>query len=262
MLEELKCKSCGSNELEKQGDVLVCKYCGSKFVVPDAAKARGKKSLKSSSCQTTDPNFMESLKLCEVYMQLLREKRDLGCQRDSAEYEVDRLKEGIESVKRALQAVQEKKNTSKALTILVFAVWLGLAAYGIVSKGFNREMAESLGVMFCIWLLFFFWRILAMGKHDTLIKQYEKEIAAKNMAIKELEAKLPGFDEKIKTKQTEAEYYLAHEMGKCIIPEVCWPYVDEMRYNVLKGCTDLESALVRLAREHSEMKLGFKEKDI
>lgn len=261
MLEELKCTSCGSSELELHGNVLVCQYCGSKFIVPEAAKVRGKKNAKASGGKTTDPKFMESLRLCEIYEQLREERWNSKCEVDHIAYEIGRLNEEIESLNAKIKATQDEKRPSKALTIIVSAIWLGLAIFGMVSEGFTRKSVESAGVMLFIWLVFMLWRIFVMDKYDSLIFQCKKEIEEKNAAIKEEEAKLPELEAKFQAKEKQLKDYEETEMGKCIIPKVCWMYAGQIRDNVMKGCTDLETALIRLAKDNSELRIEFREKE-
>lgn len=261
MLEELKCTSCGSSELELHGNVLVCQYCGSKFIVPEAAKVRGKKNAKASGGKTTDPKFMESLRLCEIYEQLREERWNSKCEVDHIGYEIGRLNEEIESLNKIINDAQGDKNAGKAFTNMVSAVWFGFAILGCVINGWNEDTPASLGAMFLIWLVFFLWRILSMSKYDSRIAQCKKEIEEKNAAIKEEEAKLLELEAKFQAKEKHLKDYEETEMGKCIIPKVCWMYADQMRDNVMKGCTDLETALIRLAKDNSELRIEFREKE-
>ncbi|MGM9570318.1 MAG: hypothetical protein ACI3XC_09610 [Phascolarctobacterium sp.] len=229
--------------------------------MPEAAKVRGKKSGQASGGKTTDPKFMESLRLCEIYEQLREERWNSKCEVDHIGYEIGRLNEEIKSLNKKINDVQGDKNAGKAFTIMVSAVWFGFAILGCIINGLSKDTVEGLGAMFLIWLLFFLWRILSANKYDSRIAQYKKEIEEKTSAIKEEEAKLPELEAKFQAKEKHLKDYEEAEMGKCIIPKDCWMYADQMRNNVMKGCTDLETALIRLAKDNSELRIEFREKE-
>ena len=221
--------------------------------------ARGKKNAKASGGKTTDPKFMESLRLCEIYEQLREERWNSKCEVDHIGYDIGRLNEEIESLNKKINDAQGDKNAGKAFTNMVSAVWFGFAVLGCVTKGLSKDSVEGLGAMLFIWLVFMVWRLFAANKYDSRIAQCKKEIEEKYAAIKEEEAKLPDLEAKFRAKEKQLKDYEEAEMGKCIIPRVCWMYADQMRYNVMKGCTDLETALIRLAKDNSELKIEFRE---
>lgn len=255
MLEALQCTTCGSNNLIWENKVLVCKHCGTKFILhEDNSKnynSKDKVNGNNTAKLNVDPELLHSLEMCEKLEAMRDNYFKVSIHSSGIDVKIREANTDIEASKRNIRIMENEKGKKTGITIGVCTLLAGMGIANWVLGGFTKDSATGMAILLFLCVCFLVWRLCKIADITEMITNAQETIKKLQSTILDLEKNKKETEVELERLDKEIENYIKDEMmPKCKIPEDFWSCTEEIRKNITKGYIDLDSAIRRLEKKH------------